>query len=197
MGKPMQESTQLCDSSPKRDIRFGLSEDERDILDKITAKQREALRMTLVGKTSKEIAMELGIAPRSVDQRLDSARIILGAATRASAARKFFDLHCASEGLTSDPFMLGGTGSEQRGEPGEQSTYVFGDALQFSPNAIWEHRADLDELTWRRFVPGLPSATSSSKDRIMWIMIGATSLLTLVLIGLAVVESLKRVIAAG
>ena len=193
----MSELAQLRDRIDPVDDRPRLDDVQRATFDKITPKQREVLRLALIRKSSKEIARELGIAARSVDQRLDAARITLGVTTRFEAARKFYDLLCASERLTSDPFMLGDGGVERRGESGEQSLYVFGDALQFSPHAVWEGSAEADQGTWRRFVPGLPSAASGSGDRIMWIVIGAMAILALVLLGLGVVEGLERLIGGG
>ncbi|WP_195908635.1 helix-turn-helix transcriptional regulator [Novosphingobium sp. Gsoil 351] len=174
-----------------------LGEEQRAQLARITPKQREVLRLALVRKSSKEIGRELGIAPRSVDQRLDAARITLGAASRFEAARKFNALVRTSEGLTSEPFLLGESGAERGGMAGEQPLYVFGDALHFSGGPAWEDSTPVDPAAWQRFVPGLPSAASGSRDRIVWIMIGAVSILTLVLIGLAVVESLKRLVDGG
>ena len=186
-----RNGSDLLDDRPR------FADEERASFEKLSPKLREVLRLTFLRKSSKEIGRELGIAPRSVDQRLDAARIILGASTRFEAARIYYDLVCASEGLTSDPFLLGEGGSQQRSGGGEQSLYVFGEALSFSANAVWENSAEVGLKTWRRFVPGLPSAASGSGDRIMWIMIGALSILALVLIGLAVVDSLKRVVGGG
>ncbi|WP_068089276.1 helix-turn-helix domain-containing protein [Novosphingobium rosa] len=55
-------------------------------LDSLTAKQCECLELVLHHLTSKQIALELGISPHTVNQRLDSARQRLGAATRHEAA---------------------------------------------------------------------------------------------------------------
>ena len=193
----MSDLVESCDGSDLLDDRPHFADEERASFEKLTPKLREVLRLTLLRKSSKEIGRELGIAPRSVDQRLDAARIILRASNRFEAARIYYDLVCASEGLTSDPFLLGEGGSQQPSGGGEQSLYVFGDALSFPANAVWENSAEVEIKTWRRFVPGLPSAASGSGDRIMWIMIGALSILALVLIGLAVVDSLKRVVGGG
>ncbi len=173
----MVDIAQLSDHRRKLDGQYDMSEEQFDILKKITPKQREVLRLTFVGKTSKEIALELGIVPRSVDQRLDAARITLGASTRAEAARKFYDLHRASEGLTSDPFMLGEVGSDQRGQPGERPLYVFGDALQFHGPSVWKASISAEHGTWRRFVPGLPSVVSGSGGRRSYVSIRTMSYL--------------------
>lgn len=58
-------------------------------LDDLTPKQRECLEQVLLHRTSKQIAIGLGISPYTVDQRLDSARRKLGVATRADAAQAY------------------------------------------------------------------------------------------------------------
>lgn len=179
------------------DSRSNLDDNQRAILKKITLKQRDALRLTLTRKSSKEIARELGIAPRSVDQRLDAARIILGASDRGEAARKFYALIRASEGLTSDPFLIGESSSGQSSDRDEQSLYMIGDALTFQSPAKWENGSEASQDRWWRFVPELPSAASGLRDRIAWIVIGAIAILALVLLGLGVVEGLKGLIDRG
>jgi DNA-binding CsgD family transcriptional regulator len=49
--------------------------------------QRVCLRMVLEHKSSKEIALELGISPHTVDQRVKSAMQTLGVGSRVAAAR--------------------------------------------------------------------------------------------------------------
>ena len=170
---------------------------DRALFERISEKERAALRLTLLGKTSKEIARELKVSPRAIDQRLDSARRKFGVSERNEAARKFYELYCASEGLTSDPFLLGEGAGRQRSDGGEQSHYVFGKALAFSAPAVWDTNAKTETETWRRFVPGLPSAASGTRDRIMWIVIGAAAILLLVVVGLAAKDSLRRAFHGG
>ncbi len=55
----------------------------------LNEKQQECLRLAAQGYTSKEIARKLGIHYRTVDQRLDRARKLLGAPDRAALARAF------------------------------------------------------------------------------------------------------------
>src|ERR1043166_2969179 len=57
-----------------------------DPLGSLTDRQREVLDMVLEHKTSKEIARELGIGPKTVDRHIDAAREKLGVADRNAAA---------------------------------------------------------------------------------------------------------------
>ena len=57
--------------------------------EQLTERQKICLRLVFQHKSSKEIARELGISKDTVDQRLDRARKLLGAATRVEAAQAF------------------------------------------------------------------------------------------------------------
>ncbi len=58
-------------------------------IEALTEKEVEALSLVHERLTSKQIARRLGISPKSVDKRLDSARVKLGAGTRIDAARRW------------------------------------------------------------------------------------------------------------
>jgi DNA-binding CsgD family transcriptional regulator len=62
----------------------------RDVAQRVAAlpeHQRVCLRKVLEHKSSKEIAIELGISPHTVDQRMKIAMQTLGVGTRVAAAR--------------------------------------------------------------------------------------------------------------
>lgn len=193
----MQDFAQSADMVEAFDSPAALTNVQLNACGKLTSKQREALRLSLVRKSSKEIARELGISARAVDQRLDAARIILEAKNRFEAGRVFRTYLRGSEGFTSDPFLLGRSGQERRGEGCEPSLYVLGEALHFSAEAAWDRGMENNSATWRRFAPKLPSTTSSVSDRIIWIVIGAVAFLTLALVGLSAWDSLKERLAGN
>ncbi|MCA0977886.1 LuxR C-terminal-related transcriptional regulator [Qipengyuania flava] len=56
-------------------------------ISRLTAKERECLRLWLEYKTAKEIALDLGISHHAVEKRLKMARTKLGVATSLEAAR--------------------------------------------------------------------------------------------------------------
>ncbi len=58
-------------------------------LDGITERQRAVMDLVIQHRTSKEIARELGIAPNTVDQRINAVRDKLGAQDRAETARLY------------------------------------------------------------------------------------------------------------
>lgn len=68
----------------------------------LTEGQKACLRLVDDHHTSKEIARKLGISPFTVDQRLDSARRKLRAASRKDAAKMFAAIE---RGDISEPFV--------------------------------------------------------------------------------------------
>ena len=66
-----------------------LSPEERRRWERLTGKQRACLDLLLERKTSKEIARRLGISKFTVDQRLRTARAVLGATGRDDTALRY------------------------------------------------------------------------------------------------------------
>jgi DNA-binding CsgD family transcriptional regulator len=58
---------------------------------KLTEKQREALHLLAFHRTSKEIAIALGVSPSAADHRLDAVCRKLGVQTRREAARVYLE----------------------------------------------------------------------------------------------------------
>jgi len=69
-------------------------------ISKLTSKQCEVLDLLLDHKTSKEIALHLGISPHTVDQRIQFAKRRLGATSRSDLARVYRELRKSYEQMT-------------------------------------------------------------------------------------------------
>lgn len=76
-----------------------------EAITKLTARQRDCLRLVLQHKQSKEIGRELGISPMTVDNHFRSAIQTLGVSNRLEAARLLdsFEREEPSQRLTSQP----------------------------------------------------------------------------------------------
>jgi len=61
--------------------------DERNSTERLTQREREALRGWLQHKTAKEIALDLGVSHYAVEKRLKTARLKLGVSSSLEAAR--------------------------------------------------------------------------------------------------------------
>ena len=78
---------------------------EYEPISRLTARQRDCLRLVLHHKQSKEIGRELGISPMTVDNHFRSAIQTLGVANRLEAARLLdsYERDGPSQRLTSQP----------------------------------------------------------------------------------------------
>lgn len=78
---------------------------EHEAINKLTARQRDCLRLVLQHMQSKEIGRELGISPMTVDNHFRSAIQTLGVANRLEAARllEAYERPEPSQRLTSQP----------------------------------------------------------------------------------------------
>ena len=59
------------------------------VIDQLSDSQRLCLRLVAQNKSSKEIAIEIGLSPQTIDQYLSRATSLLGASNRREAARFF------------------------------------------------------------------------------------------------------------
>jgi DNA-binding CsgD family transcriptional regulator len=108
-----------------------------DPLPQLTAEQVEALRLVGENLSSKEIARELGISKSAVDQRLDRARLVLGASSRREAARIFAG-GGACDRIPCDPQPIAAPVPEQ---PWIAPAEAFGTA---GPQRVQEARSAFD-----------------------------------------------------
>lgn len=154
---------------------------ENEAITKLTARQRDCLRLVLQHMQSKEIGRQLGISPMTVDNHFRSAIQTLGVSTRLEAARllEAHELEEAgerpSQRLTSQPRPVV-SGLEP---PIMRSPAIVGDRQEEGVSALRE-----DQVPYRTFrevsfvdfplpVPtrGKPRNDLTIAQRLFWIAI--------------------------
>jgi DNA-binding CsgD family transcriptional regulator len=161
---------------------------------RLTDKQRECMRLVVMRKSSKEIARELGIAKPTVDQRVANARQILGARNRDEAAIIFARGSGEYDRVIYDsarvPLIQSSTECSDPEARQEFGLRLEESAIPFS--GITEHRPISPAIFgWS------PSVDIGTSGRLL-IIVGLTvGILSIVLIGLAVAESLKGLLIAS
>lgn len=164
---------------------------EAENVAKLTAKQRECLHLVVQRKSSKEIARILGISKPAVDQRLDSARRKLDVMTRDEAAIVYARAAGNYDRIIYDPtYLPSDVEIEEKRSQGERSeSFMLEDAaVPYGFEA--SHESDL----WLQALKE-PSGELGTLQRIA-IMVGMTvGILAIVLIGLAVTQSLSGMLA--
>lgn len=161
---------------------------------RLTNKQRECMRLVVMRKSSKEIARELGIAKPTVDQRIANARQILGARNRDEAAIIFARGDQTYDRVIYDSARVSKIhpivekpNPEARQEIGlrlEEAAIPFSGLIEHQP-------VSTPYFGWS------PSVDIGTNSRLL-IIVGLTvGMLSIVLIGLAVAQSLSGLLAAS
>ena len=155
----------------------------------LTDKQHEALMLACEHLTSKQIAIKLGVAPVSVDKRIDSVRSKLGNISRVELLHLYQNWHGYDRTIP-EPIILpqqtliASQDSEQIGEP----VYRFEDSLAFDVRPSWDQ--PLDYLR-----PGLRPSDLGVGGKLLVMLAGAIAILMVVVLSLAVATSLRTVLA--
>jgi len=113
---------------------------EHEAINKLTARQRDCLRLVLHHMQSKEIGRELGISPMTVDNHFRSAIQTLGVSNRLEAARMLeaFERDAGSQRLTSQPHPV---------------VFPPGESTMASPTAVGDGRDEVSHTLHENQVP--------------------------------------------
>ena len=168
---------------------------------KLTEGQLDCLRLVAQHLSSKEIAVELGISPHTVDQRIRQALQVLRVDRRAQAAR----LVAQHEGpyqrlIHQPPYIEGLTASGDQGSAiGNQIRHA--DRAGEARGSSGFHTEQKRGLSWSSLQP--PFATRSHPRnemsvglRLLWIVVIATGAAFSAGMYLAGLESLSRMLAS-
>lgn len=172
---------------------MGFGGNEEDKVARLTAKQRQCMDLVVLRKSSKQIARELGISKPTVDQRIANARAVLGASNRDEAALIYARHSQAYDRVIYD--------STRVPTPSENWDWSPQDGLSDSSMLLQEPTAPFSGVTEHHFPAGQsflrsPSGDFSPAERIL-IIIGLTvGILAIVLVGLAVAQSISGLLTA-
>lgn len=160
-------------------------------LAELTAKQREVLDLLIEHKTSKEIGRELGISPHTVDQRIQFARVKLGARTRGEAAAVYRRLLDTYGQMTYENSYLAGFAPPQDRGDGTQGPFRDRSHLgRAHPAQPVSTEAEI------QVVPELFEGRYGTLMRLGAIVAIAVFLVIFVLGGLAIFSQLSELMAA-
>lgn len=186
-GRPVASERETTAQEP--DSRLRNKSAGGQMFDRLTEKEREVLELVHARLSSKEIGLQLGLSPKSIDQRLDNARTKLGAPTRMAAARLFADLAGIPERFPYAPFPVSETAQTQpeSGRVFADATYTFGDSVTFTPESQWQRSRPFD-------VPEFWALRLGTLPRLAFVLMGAVALLVLVLLGLSLSEGFSNLL---
>jgi DNA-binding CsgD family transcriptional regulator len=157
-------------------------------IDSLTERQKECLRGVLALESAKETARRLGVSEYTVKEHLAEARNRLGAATSVEAAKAFaafeltplFGTGMLQEGATI-PIDLAKTG------PGSESADTSKVREEHLPFGLDVTKASLPY----RATTASRLAAHSTKDFIVWILIGAVLMVFAIIAAPAMLKSVE------
>ena len=154
----------------------------------LTTKQREVLDLLLEHKTSKEIARVLEISPHTVDQRINFAKRKFGVSSRGELAKAYrqqrpiYEQSIYEESDIAPPAI-----SFQTGLRDETSDYLI---------APSDQSGSLADETEDRLVPEMFEGRFGTIMRLGAIVGLAALLMIVLLVGLAIFQSLSTIMAS-
>lgn len=161
------------------------------VLETLTEKQDEALRLASQHLTSKQIANQLGIAPVTVDKRIDSVRAKLDFLPRTDVLRHY---RAWKEGygqtidgpiILTTPDTLSASTSSQPQEP----AYFFEDALSFDARSNWD-----GNLSWMR--PRVKLSDLGALGKLAFMIVGAVALMSVAVLSVAFATALGSMLGS-
>lgn len=155
------------------------------VLASLTDKQDEALRLACQHLTSKQIAQKLGVAPVTIDKRIDAVRARLNYMPRIDVLRhyrawsdRYGRTIDAPIILTDSPPVAPSTASQ----PTERS-YLFQDALTFDARAPWDRASSRLRL-------GIRPSDLGVGGKVLFMLAGAAAIMVVAVLSMAFANAL-------
>lgn len=155
----------------------------------LTEKQHEALVLACSHLTSKQIALKLGIAPVTVDKRIDSVRSKLGYISRPELLHLYQGWLEGYDQTIDDPVILPDCPPPATNHDPQISgqSYLFEDSLKFDVRPSWDNSNGI-------LRPGLRPSDLGVAGKLLAILAGAVAILMLVVLSLAVATTLRTIL---
>jgi len=161
------------------------TQDAFAVFDSLTARQHETLALAATHMTSKQIAIELGLAPVTIDKRIDVVRARLGNIARTDLLRlysQWIDMH---DRAIDDPIIL----AIQRGKQAMTALQPADRALTFADSLSSDFRQDrASDLV--RLRPGLRPSDLGVGGKLLCILGGAVAMMVVAVLSVAFANAL-------
>lgn len=159
------------------------------VLDSLTEKQHEALALAARHLTSKQIAQQLGVAPVTIDKRIEAVRARLGHIPRPDLLRLYRDW-CDDYGRPiDDPIILDQTEQPDAvpGAPQQVSSLMFQDSIAFDERVSWDRSR-------RLLRPGLTPSELGVTGKLAVMLMGAVAIMMIAVLCMAFVDALMSIL---
>jgi DNA-binding CsgD family transcriptional regulator len=159
------------------------------VFETLTDKQHATLVLASRHLTSKQIAIELGVAPVTIDKRIEAIRARLDAITRPELLRLYADWSGNYGRIIDEPSILANAGIDQGYSEPQQGEYafVFEDSLSFDARASWERVP-----VWLR--PGINPSDLGALGKLLAMLGGAVAIMMVAVLSVSFADALTSMI---
>lgn len=159
------------------------------VFEGLTDRQVQVLVLVAEGLTSKEIAYELGLANRTVNQHIDAVRNQAGGMPRKHLARSFVTWNSTRDSLTRD-FLTIENFDETKLDDGRQpsgNNQYLNDSLTVDQRAPWETLA-----SWK--LSEIRPSELGKLGTFIALLLGSVLILIIAILGLAFSQGLEALL---
>lgn len=163
--------------------------DPQVVFESLSAKQHETLGLACRHLTSKQIAVQLGVAPITIDKRIDVVRAKLGGIPRTDLLRLYgdwsgdYDQTIGGLSLLPDPARS----PDYSGLQSDGPAFVFEDSLQLDARTSWDGRP-----IWLQ--PGLKPSDLGVGGKLLAMLIGAVAIMMAAVLLMAFADALMSML---
>jgi len=159
------------------------------VFESLTPKQHETLVLACRHLTSKQIALALGVAPVTIDKRIEAVRARLGSVPRSDLLRSYAGWAKTYDQTIDDEIILGDTartGASMSAQPVEFAL-AFHDSIIVDQRAPWER-----DTGWLR--PGINPSDLGVGGKLLFILGGAAAIMAVAVLCMAFADALMSML---
>lgn len=160
------------------------------VFDSLTEKQHTTLTLASRHLTSKQIAIELAVAPVTIDKRIETVRARLGLIPRTELLRLYSEWREGYGRIIDEPTILASGPSKLDGCGAQPASYAlsFEDSLSFDARTSWDR-----ERVWLR--PGLKPSDLGVSGKLLLIAGGAVAIMMVAVLSIAFADALMSMLS--
>lgn len=159
------------------------------VFDSLTEKQHVTLTLASRHLTSKQIAIELAVAPVTINKRIETVRARLGLIPRTELLRLYGEWRERYDRIIDDPIILAREPSKSDGCDAQPVNFAlsFEDSLSFDGRTSWDR-----QKTWLR--PGLKPSDLGVSEKLLLIAGGAVAIMMVAVLSIAFADALMSML---
>ncbi|GGD57122.1 helix-turn-helix domain-containing protein [Croceicoccus mobilis] len=159
------------------------------IFESLTEKQHETLRLAANHFTSKQIALELGVAPVTIDKRIEAVRSKLDLMPRVDLLRHYRTWSDSYGQPINDLIILPDTtaSAPEAGLQAAEQGMRFNDSLTFDVRAPWDHSGTA-------ILPRIKPSDLSMGGKLLFMLGGAIAILVIAILSIAFANAVATMV---